>query len=73
MSLFKIAANASPNITVETVFNATVGMESILSVGAFDVDGDEVTIKLESSPDGATFDGSIFKWTPVNMEPVNIS
>ncbi|KAI0212706.1 Mucin-like protein [Lamellibrachia satsuma] len=70
---FVVTANASPNITVETEFNATVGMESILSVGAFDVDGDEVTIKLESSPDGATFDGSIFKWTPVNMEPVNIS
>ena len=71
--IFKIAANASPNVTVEAVFNATVGMENILAVSAFDPDGDEVTITPESSPDGATFDGGVFKWTPVNMEPMNIS
>ncbi|KAI0231500.1 hypothetical protein LSAT2_018133 [Lamellibrachia satsuma] len=68
-----VRPNASPNVTVEAVFNATVGVENILAVSAFDPDGDEVTITLESSPDGATFDGGVFKWTPVNMEPVNIS
>ncbi|KAI0238816.1 hypothetical protein LSAT2_010422 [Lamellibrachia satsuma] len=66
-------SNASPNITVEAVFNAMVGMENILAVSAFDPDGDDVTITPESSLDGATFDGGVFKWTPVNMEPVNIS
>ncbi|KAI0225835.1 Mucin-like protein [Lamellibrachia satsuma] len=66
-------SNASPNITVETVFNVTVREENLLVVRSSDSDGDDVTVTLESSPDGATFDDGVFKWTPINMEPVNIS
>lgn len=70
---FIIAANASPNITVETVFNATLHVESNLTVSAFDPDGDDVTITMDSIPHGASFDGDVLKWTPTNMESVNIS
>ncbi|KAK2190852.1 hypothetical protein NP493_66g04024 [Ridgeia piscesae] len=66
-------SNASPNITVEAVLNATLGVESNLTVSAFDPDGDDVTVTMDSGPRGATFDGDVFKWTPTNMESVNIS
>ena len=68
-----IAANASPNISVDAVLNATLGAESSLTVSKFDPDGDEVTVTLDSPPDGATFDGVTFKWTPVTLKPVKIS
>ena len=68
------AANASPNITVDKIFNVTVGQESILTVTTFDPDGDDVSVTLESErPDGSSFHGGVYKWTPTNMEPVNIS
>jgi len=34
------------------------------AVTAIDPDGDPVTITAEGLPDGATFDGSVFQWTP---------
>ncbi|KAK2190867.1 hypothetical protein NP493_66g06051 [Ridgeia piscesae] len=66
-------SNASPNITVEAVLNATLGVESNLTLSAFDPDGDDVTVTMDSGPRGATFDGDVFKWTPTNMESLNIS
>ena len=70
---FTTAANASPNITVEAVLNVTLGVESNLAVSAFDPDGDDVTVTMDSGPHGATFDGDVFKWIPTSMESVNIS
>lgn len=70
-----IAANASPNITVDAaVFNVTVGQINILRVSTFDQDKDIVTLSLNSTfPQGATWENSVFTWTPANMEPVNIT
>ena len=69
-----IVANASPNITVDKIFNVTGGQQNILTVTTFDQDGDTVTVTLDSTlPVGATFVDSIYTWTPSNMEPVNIS
>ena len=67
-------ANASPNISVDAVvIDATVGVESNLTVSVFDPDGDEVTVTLDSTLAGASFDGGVFTWTAVNREAVNIS
>ena len=68
------AANASPNITVDKTFNVTVGKEHTLTVNTFDSDGDAVAVNLDSIlPDGATFKDGEYKWTPTNMDLVNIS
>ena len=68
------AANASPNITVDKTFNVTVKQENILTVTHFDADGDTVTVTANTDgPDGATFADGVYKWTPSNMDPVNIS
>ncbi|KAK2152978.1 hypothetical protein NP493_2378g00005 [Ridgeia piscesae] len=67
-------SNASPMITVSNVFNVTVGQDNALTVSTSDPDGDTVNIKLvENAPVGASFTGGVFKWNPVNMEPINIS
>ena len=42
-------------------------------MSAFDPDGDDVTVTMDSGPRGATFDGDVFKWTPTNRESLNIS
>ena len=69
-----LVANASPNITVDKVFNVTVGQENVLKVNTSDPDGDAVTAKLESTkPEGANFKDGLYTWKPVNMEPMNIS
>ena len=61
-------------ITVSNVFNVTVGQDSALTVSTSDPDGDTVNIKLvANAPVGASFTGGVFKWNPVNMEPINIS
>ena len=68
------SANGSPNITVDSVFNVTVGQENVLTVTTSDPDGDDVTVSLNSTrPEGATWEHNTYKWTPVDMEPVNIS
>ncbi|KAK2160812.1 hypothetical protein NP493_1626g00009 [Ridgeia piscesae] len=67
-------SNASPNITVDKTFNVTVDQENTLTVTHFDADGDTVTVKQNTDdPDGASFNNDIYKWTPTNMDPVNIS
>ncbi|KAK2175059.1 hypothetical protein NP493_751g01026 [Ridgeia piscesae] len=69
-----ITANGSPNITVHSVFNVTVGQENVLTVTTSDPDGDDVTVSLNSTrPEGATWEHNTYTWTPVDMEPVNIS
>ena len=71
-----ISANSSPVIAVSSVLNATIDKEVTLHVTTSDKDGDEVTLSLQSElPAGATFDekNGIFKWTPRNLERVNIS
>ena len=61
-------------ITASNVFNVTVGQDNALTVSASDPDGDTVNITLVSNaPVGASFTGGVFKWNPVNMEPINIS
>ena len=61
-------------ITVSNVFNVTVGEDNALTVSTSDPDGDTVNIKLVSNATvGASFIGGVFKWNPVNMEPINIS
>ncbi|KAI0233186.1 Mucin-like protein [Lamellibrachia satsuma] len=71
---FAVTANASPNITVDKVFNVTVGQVNVLTVNTSDPDGDTVTVKLESTePNGANFKDGVYIWKPVNMEPMNIS
>ena len=68
------AANGSPNITVAKQFNVTVEQTNILRVNTTDPDGDTVTVNLTSSlPEGVNFNGRMYTWTPVNMDPVNIS
>ena len=68
------AANASPTITVDTTFNVTVGQQSVLKVTTFDKDGDSVSVTLDSVlPPGAIFVNNTFTWTPVDLEPANIS
>ncbi|KAK2171616.1 hypothetical protein NP493_1050g00004 [Ridgeia piscesae] len=70
----EISSNASPNITVDVVFNVTVGEINSLNFTASDQDGDTVKVTLESIlPDGATFDNNVYTWTPTNMDVVNIS
>ncbi|KAK2165542.1 hypothetical protein NP493_1362g01013 [Ridgeia piscesae] len=67
-------ANASPNITVDKTFNVTVGRENVLIVTTFDLDGDTVAVNLDSKlPNGATFEDGKYKWSPTNMDPMNIS
>ncbi|KAK2162840.1 hypothetical protein NP493_1501g01086 [Ridgeia piscesae] len=67
-------ANGSPNITVHSVFNVTVGQENILTVTTSDPDGDVVIVSLNSTrPQGATWESNTYTWTPVDMEPVHIS
>ena len=69
-----VSANASPNITVDVVFNVTVGEINSVTLTTVDQDGDPVKVKLESMlPDGATFENNVYKWTPTNMDVVNIS
>ena len=69
-----LTANGSPNITVASVFNVTVGQEHTLSVSTFDPDGDVVTVDLTSTlPDGATWQNNDFVWSPANMNPINIT
>jgi len=68
------SANASPNITVDAVFNVTVGQQGILNVNTFDQDGDDVNVTLKTElPEGATFVNNVYTWTPKNMNPMNIS
>ena len=68
------AANASPNITVSTVFNVTVGQYNVLTVNTSDPNGDTVSVNLTSHlPDGAKFTRGVYTWKPANMEPMNIS
>ncbi|KAK2173006.1 hypothetical protein NP493_911g00016 [Ridgeia piscesae] len=68
------SSNASPNITVDVVFNVTVGEINSLSLTTVDQDGDTVKVTLESMlPDGATFENNVYTWTPTNMDVVNIS
>ena len=68
------SANGSPNITVHSVFNVTVGKENILTVTTSDPDGDVVIVSLNSTlPPKATWNDDTYTWTPVDMEPVNIS
>ena len=68
------SANASPNITVDAVFNVTVGQLGILHVSTFDQDGDNVEVTLKTEvPEGATFENNVFTWTPKNMNPMNIT
>ena len=67
-------ANRSPNITVDSVFNVTVRQENTLNVITSDPDGDDVTVTLDSvRPTGADWTNNVYKWTPVDMGPVNIS
>ena len=67
-------ANASPNITVDKIFNVTVGQETTLTVTTFDADGDTVTVTENTNgPKDASFTGGEYKWKPTNMDPVNIS
>ncbi|KAK2178081.1 hypothetical protein NP493_563g01009 [Ridgeia piscesae] len=67
-------ANASPNITVSTVFNVTVGQDNALTVNTSDPNGDMVTVNLTSHlPEGASFIRGVYTWKPANMEPMNIS
>ncbi|KAK2190863.1 hypothetical protein NP493_66g06040 [Ridgeia piscesae] len=74
MKVAETLSNASPNISVDAVvIDATVGVESNLTVSVFDPDGDEVTVTLDSTLAGASFDGGVFTWTPGNREAVNIS
>ena len=69
-----VSANASPNITVDVVFNVTVGEINSLSLTTVDQDGDTVKVTLESMlPDGATFENNVYTWAPTNMDVVNIS
>ena len=53
----------------------TVEQENTLTVTTFDADGDKVTVtKNTDGPVGATFENDeYYKWTPTNMDPVNIS
>ena len=74
VSLSLFSANASPNITVDVVFNVTVGEANSLILTTYDLDGDIVNVALESMlPDGATFDNNVYTWTPTSMDVVNIS
>ena len=69
-----VSANASPNITVDVVFNVTVGEINSLNFTAVDQDGDTVNVTLESMlPDGAIFENNTYTWTPTNMDVVDIS
>ena len=69
-----LTANGSPNITVASVFNVTVGKANTLSVSTLDPDGDVVTVDLTSTlPDGATWQNNDFVWSPANMNPINIT
>ena len=74
LSNIPYAANASPNITVSTVFNVTVGQDNALTVNTSDPNGDMVTVNLTSHlPEGASFIRGVYTWKPANMEPMNIS
>ncbi|KAK2172014.1 hypothetical protein NP493_1002g01061 [Ridgeia piscesae] len=67
-------SNRSPNITVDKVFNVTVGQENVLTVVTSDPDGDEVDVTLNSTlTTSATFNKEVYRWTPDSMRPVNIS
>ncbi|KAI0235226.1 Mucin-like protein, partial [Lamellibrachia satsuma] len=67
-------ANGSPNITVDSVFNATVGQNNTLTVTTSDPDGDTVNVTLDSMlPQDATWEANVYTWTPGNMNPLNIS
>ncbi|KAK2175052.1 hypothetical protein NP493_751g01001 [Ridgeia piscesae] len=67
-------ANASPNITVDSVFNVTQGQQNTLTVTTSDPDGDTVAVTLESPlPTNASFEKNTYTWTPDDMNPVNIS
>ena len=69
-----ITANASPNITVDSIVNAMVGQEYVLTVTTSDQDGDEVTLNLMSAlPGGATFANGVYTWTPANTDAMTIS
>ena len=71
---FAASANASPNITVDVVFNVTAGKVNTLTLTTVDPDGDTVNVTLTSTlPHGATFENNVYTWTPTNMEPANIS
>ena len=67
-------ANASPNITVDGVFNVTAGKVNTLTLTTDDPDGDPVNVTLTSTlPVGATFENNVYTWTPTSMELANIS
>ena len=71
---FAASANASPNITVDVVFNVTAGKVNTLTMTTIDPDGDTVNVTLTSTlPNGATFENNVYTWTPNSMEPANIS
>ena len=74
VSLSLFSANASPNITVDVIFNVTVGEANSLTLTTNDVDGDTINVALESLlPDGATFENNVYTWTPTSMDVENIS
>ena len=73
-SLSLFSANASPNITVDVMFNVTVGEANSLTLTTDDADGDTVNVALESVlPYGATFEKNVYTWTPTSLDVVNIS
>jgi outer membrane protein assembly factor BamB len=69
--------NTPPEFTTEPGLTANPGKEWTYTPTATDEDGDEVTIALESGPDGMTFEGGVLSWTPNNdqygLHTVNLS
>lgn len=73
---YVLLANSSPKISMVNVLNMTVGQSSQFTVTTSDVDGDSVSLSLETPlPSGATFNNEtgLFQWTPKNVDAVNIT
>ncbi len=67
-----LPTNRAPEINAPTLRNAEIGKELSLTIGALDLDGDDVTLSAEDLPEGAILnevDGDyVLTWTPQGFQ-----
>ena len=67
-----LPTNRTPEIDAPTLRNAEIGKEFSLTIGAADLDGDNVTLSAEDLPEGAILnevDGDyVLTWTPQGFQ-----
>ena len=66
--------NNPPDIEGPIEVNATLGEQLLITISATDPDNDTVSLSIEDSPEGSTFDNvsGIFNWTVQNVTNLTI-